>query len=387
MISTFVWMKWPTNAGYAIAPLERLFFDAAVELAQGNQQLVRFGYPDISPGSPRALPEGFTNVTQLNLLDASTGGRERAARYFSEHPTDLIIGFDMQPVHPSFRIARLRGVRSIVSYWGAPISSRMPAWRIALKRLGIRLSRSRVDGLIFESQAMADLALFGRGVPSDMIDVIPLGVDVERFRPAESDHVYRVLGLPRDRKVVVFSGHTTERKGIGTLMEAAIQLLAVRRRADVLFLVCGNKPGESEPYERMVANAGVAEWVRFAGYREDLIEIFQSAYCGVLPSSGWDSFPRSSLEMAATGLPVVASRLQGLAEAVRHQETGLLFEPRNASDLADCLERLLDDPILARQYGRQGRQRCERELTINLQRQRFMRALRRRLTASIAAAQ
>jgi glycosyltransferase involved in cell wall biosynthesis len=83
----------------------------------------------------------------------------------------------------------------------------------------------------------------------------------------------------------------------------------------------------------------------------------------------------------------VASRLQGLAEAVRHQETGLLFEPRNASDLADCLERLLDDPALARQYGRQGRQRCERELTIDLQRQRFMRALRRHLSASTAAAQ
>ena len=73
-----------------------------------------------------------------------------------------------------------------------------------------------------------------------------------------------------------------------------------------------------------------------------MLQIFQSAFCGVLPSSGWDSFTLSSVEMAATGLPIVASHLQGLAEAVQHEHTGLLFEPGSSLALANALERLLD---------------------------------------------
>ena len=110
-----------------------------------------------------------------------------------------------------------------------------------------------------------------------------------------------------------------------------------------------------------------------------LLPIFQSAFCGVIPSTGWDSFTLSSVEMAATGLPVVASRLQGLAEAVVDGQTGLLFEAGNASALADALEALLDDPARAHAYGLAGRRRSELELSLKRQQERFAAALRRRL--------
>ena len=110
-----------------------------------------------------------------------------------------------------------------------------------------------------------------------------------------------------------------------------------------------------------------------------MLQIFQSAFCGVLPSSGWDSFTLSSVEMAATGLPIVASHLQGLAEAVRHEHTGLLFEPGSALALANALERLLDRPAFAAELGRNGRTRCERELSRDLQRTRLLTAIQKHL--------
>ncbi len=110
-----------------------------------------------------------------------------------------------------------------------------------------------------------------------------------------------------------------------------------------------------------------------------MLPIFQSAFCGVIPSTGWDSFTLSSVEMAATGLPVVASRLQGLAEAVVDGQTGLLFEAGNASALADALEALLDDPARAHACGLAGRRRSELELSLKRQQERFVAALRRRL--------
>lgn len=372
-----------SNVGYAIQPLESLFYKTALEFAGGNPRLVHFGYRSFERGRPSTLPEDFVNLVTFDLINASNNDIRDLAQYAKQNRVDLVVAFDVQPVNPLFDPLRQAGVRAIVSYWGAPISSRMPFWRLAIKRLQVAVSRSRLDGLIFESQAMADLAIYGRGVPRTMIDVVPLGVDIALFKPAISDYVYRALGVPRDRRVVIYSGHMESRKGVGTLIEAAIELLATRRRCDVCFLICGNTADQSKEYERMYAGMGFDNLIRFGGYRLDLREIYPSCFCGVIPSTGWDSFPRTAVEIAASGLPVVASRLQGLPEAVLDQETGLLFEPGNAKALADCLERLLDNPDHAAELGRAGRQRCERELNIEVQQQRLRAVLLKRLGSRV----
>jgi glycosyltransferase involved in cell wall biosynthesis len=124
---------------------------------------------------------------------------------------------------------------------------------------------------------------------------------------------------------------------------------------------------------------GIDHLIHFGGYRSDLAKIYPSCYCGVIPTSGWDSYTRASLEMAASGLPVVASRIGGLPEAVVDRETGLLFEPGHAEQLADCIERLLDKPELAQTLARRGRERCEREFNLDVHRQRFFTVVQRRL--------
>jgi len=115
------------------------------------------------------------------------------------------------------------------------------------------------------------------------------------------------------------------------------------------------------------------------------VQIFQGAYCGIIPSSGWDSFTLSSVEMAACGLPIIASRLQGLAEAVLHEKTGLNFEPGNVSALADCIERMADRPAEARAFGDAGRLRASNELTLARQKAGLLRAIRRRLPANASS--
>jgi glycosyltransferase involved in cell wall biosynthesis len=379
MITCLFMSQWGANVGYAIGSLETLFYEVFLELNGGDPSRTHFSYPFLNRGPPRSLPDHFDNVFTFDLSDASAENTRRLAREISSRAVDLVLAFDMQPVHRFWGAARKAGASTLLSYWGARISDLVPAWKLLLKRVEVAWSRSRLDGLIFESQAMADYAILGRGVPSEMVDVVHLGVDLERFNPASSRHVYEELGIPPDRKVVVYAGHMQERKGIRTLVEAAIELLHRRGRRDIQFLICGNKGRESEPYERLYDGLGIDDWIRFAGYRGDMPEIFQSSLCGVIPSSVWDSFPRTSVEMAASGLPVVGSRLDGLPEAILDGKTGLLFEPRNPLDLADKLEMLLDDPDLAARCGRAGRERCERELNLDVQRRNLLTAIRRRL--------
>ena len=223
MISTLVWMKWPTNVGYAIGALEQLFFEVATELAAGDQSRVPFR---LSGPVVRAAAVAAGRVPQHHLHEHRRCVATGAGSFGNLPPglpVDFVLTFDVQPVHPAFQVMRRRGVKTIVSSWGAPISSPMPSWKLALKKAQMRLSSARADALVFEYVAMAELALNGRGVPESMIEIVPLGVDVARFRPAASDHVNRVFRIPRDRKVVVFSGHCTPRKGIATLVEAAIE--------------------------------------------------------------------------------------------------------------------------------------------------------------------
>ena len=255
----------------------------------------------------------------------------------------------------------------------------MPSWKLALKKLQIAVSLSRVDGLVFQSKAMADFAIYGRGVPPHMLDLVYTGVDISLFQPARSAYVHEALGLPRDKRVVIYAGHMEPRKGVKTLIEAAIELLHRRKRREVFFLICGNKGDESKPYEQMYAGLGIDGLIRFGGYRSDLAKIYASCFCGVIPSTGWDSFPRAPLEMAACGLPVVASRLHGLPESVLDRQTGLLFEPGNSGELADCIERLIDQPELAAEYGRRGRERCEKELNRENQMRRLCAVFLKRL--------
>ncbi len=377
-ISSLFALHTRSNTGYAIAPLERLFYEAGLELAGGDAARVHFSYRSLGGGRPATLPPSFTNILEFDFKKAGSSEISRVADYAQRNGISFALFFDIRPLHPVFRPLRQAGVHTILTYSGAPLSSRMPLWKLTLKRLKFALSRSKVDGVISESQAMADLAIYGRGLPKRMVDIVPVGVDIKLFCPAQTEYVYQVMGLPRERKVVIYAGHMEPRKGVRILIEAAIELLVQRKRSDVCFLIFGNKGDESKPFEEMYANMGIDKLIRFGGYRPDLAKIYPGCFCGVIPSTGWDSFTYSSVEEAACGLPVVASRLQGLRDAVLDGVTGLLYEPGNSTELANCLEKLLDNPMLARQYGCEGRARCERELNLESQRERFVRILRAR---------
>lgn len=369
-----------SNVGYSIEPAEALFYEVGLDLAGLEAERIHFAFKSLDGGHPRSLPKEFQNVIAYDYADQNPRNIQRLAEYVRRNEIKLVFIYDIQPINPLFKPLRKAGVGAIVSFWGAPIAFRAPLWKLALKRLQINLSRSKVDGLIFESQAMADLGIWGRGIPPRMVDVVYNGVDPSLYRPERSTYVYDALGVPRTKKVVVYAGHMEPRKGLPTLVDAAVELLHRRQRKDVCFVICGNKGDESKIYEAKYADLGVAESIRFGGYRSDLAKIYPSCFCGVIPSSGWDSFPRSPIEMAACGLPVIGARLQGLTESVLDGKTGMLFEPGNSMELADCIETLLHDPNLAQEYGRNGRKRCENELSRATQLQRLCEVCRKWLS-------
>lgn len=373
---TLVLMHTEANTGFAIAPLERTFFRVAKELAGDDSSGVHFVYPSLRHGNPRNLPPDVSSFE----CDISQGAFEshRLAQYAKANDIALVLAFDLQPTLPLYRLLRRAGVRCILSYWGAEISPHNPLWKRLVKRGLLSLSRSRVNGLIFESEAMADLARYGRGVPNRMIDVVPLGIDLTKFVATRTDYVYSQFDIPLHHKIVVYAGHMEERKGVRFLIEAAVNLLDVEGRDDLTFLLFGDRPGEKERFSDLFSTPGISKNIKFAGYRNDLHLCFPGCTVGVIPSSGWDSFPRTSIEFAASGLPLVVSRLGGLPESIVDGRTGLLAPPGNAAALAKQIAVLLDNGELAREMGQEGRRRCEECFTLDVQFERLKRVLLRR---------
>ena len=224
------------------------------------------------------------------------------------------------------------------------------------------------DHYIFESRGMAELAVKGRGIPSRRVSVVPLGVDCHRFRPdpADSQYVYESAGIPKQRRIFFYCGHMEPRKGVAVIMRAANHLSRFRQVDDWHVLLCGNKGDESVPYEKMLTDEARAH-VTFAGYRSDLDRLYRGCYAALIMSTGWDSFPRSGMEVQASGLPLFVSDLKGINESVRDGETGLVLKAGDAEALSGAMKRLLDDSEWREQLSLQARSRIENEFTISKQ--------------------
>ncbi|HEX6924571.1 MAG TPA: glycosyltransferase family 4 protein [Longimicrobiaceae bacterium] len=355
-----------SKTGYAIAPLERAFFQMAQHLVEDDTK-IHFAYRNLERGRPDTLPENFHNIVSLDIRDRSRVELGRVESYVRSHGIRTVFAFDAPVALPSYGPMRKAGVQRIISYQGAPMSSIFPRWKLALKKLEVRLQRHRPDHYIFESEAMRATAVEGRGISRDDTSVVYLGADTNRFAPRARGYAHAQFGIPGSRLLVVFSGHMEPRKGVHVLIESFVELVDRRGRENVHLLVLGNQPGQERAFENLYVGSKAEGHITFGGYRNDVADIFGSADLGAIASTGWDSFTMSSVEMALSGLPLLVSNLQGLAETVDDGVTGYTFPPGDARRLADLIELFTDNPNLRCKMGRAARRRAVERHSVETQ--------------------
>lgn len=360
-----------------MSALERTFYEVALSITTRSEN-VHFAFSDFDAGNPHSLPSDFTNTFEIDRQ------RLKSKEYFldkkamiSKLDIDLALCFDLQVRSPLVKLLRESGVKWLASYWGASMSSLNNGFKLFLKKLEVSLAKKRPDLFIFESESMRRQAMNGRGLSKSETTVIPTGVDVEKFIPNKKMRIYvhEEFDIPQSRKIAIYSGHMEARKGVWVLLQSVMELVDRYEDEHWHLLVCGNRPGEEKQFEEMVARSEAKKFVTFAGYRNDLHQIMPGCDLGLIASTGWDSFPMSALEMAACGLPLVVSRLQGLVETVSENETALLFEPGDSSQLADILHKLSEDDATLARMADCGRKRIEQSYSISHQKINLRRTL------------
>jgi len=355
----FIFIHFPPNTGYAIGKLEEVFYEMAFNLTKNNSK-IHFGYTSLlDKAPPNSLPPGFSNVVEFDSSWDDNKKFDTIYNYIIDNNIDVAFGFDQPVFLPSYAVLRKAGIKLFVSYYGSPISSINSGIKLLAKRIEVMFRKYKPDQFVFESNSCARSAIYGRGISSNRVSVIPLGIDENKYKPTEVScfYAHQTFNIPTDRKIIIFSGHINENKGIRVIINAANELINNRKRTDVHFLLLGNKNREETPFATMCSQLSVADYVTFGGYRIDTPDIYSSCYAGVLPSTKYESFGYSSLEIASSGIPIIASRLQGIIDSVADNETGFLIEPGNYLELADRIELLLNNDSIRRDMGIAARQR------------------------------
>ncbi len=338
-----IMISYEIGIGFAIGRLISVFHEMALRLT-GDPARVHFSFGKVGDDRSSALPADFRNVLEFNYRKHGPEDVARFTEYLRRNDIGLIFGLDLPVSAPCLKHARRAGVDTVVSYLGAPMSSMNHGLKLLLKRIEVALVRRyKPDHFIFESEAMRRFGVHGRGIDARATSIVHTGVDVRKFSPADDQRgVMRArFGIPADRAVVVNMGHLHRRKGVHVLMEAMEHLVSAMSRRDIHCVFLGNRPGEAEQFAGIIDAA--SSHVTFGGYQSDIPVLLNGADLGCIPSTGWDSFPMSSLEMQACGLPVIVSDLQGTPETISDGETGVVVPAGDAVRLAQTIAALVDD--------------------------------------------
>ena len=193
-------------------------------------------------------------------------------------------------------------------------------------------SLKKVDRMICVSSSLAGY-MAELGHPKDKIVVVSNGVQAIDDLPARSE--------PQDPWTIGTMALFRPRKGTEVLLNA----LAILKKESVQVRLRAVGPFETPEYENeimeQVSRLGIGEMIDWMGFQTNVNEQLRKMDLFVLPSLYGEGLPMVVLESMANAIPVVASRVEGIPEAVRDGVDGLIFEPGDAQDLADKLKQMI----------------------------------------------
>ena len=200
------------------------------------------------------------------------------------------------------------------------------------------------------------------------VEVIPNGLDLQRYKPIDRQIVRSLLNLPQNKQLVLFGAikATSDRRKGFHLLEAALQSLCQSGWQDKIELVVVGASQSGEP-------ADLGFKTHYLGKLNDdisLAQVYAAADVFVAPSLQ-DNLPNTVVEAIACGTPSVAFKIGGMPEIIEHQQNGYLAQPYEIEDLAKGIVWLLEDKEKHQKLCHQARVKAEQKFAMELQANRY----------------
>lgn len=211
---------------------------------------------------------------------------------------------------------------------------------LAIERV---LSRFTTRIIAISPSQKADLVERYHIAPADRITVLPIGLELERFRNVRASALRaefrNEIGVSADAPVVTMVGRLVPIKNHGLFLNMVARLRAVQPRAT--FLIVGDG-AERASLVALSHTLGVADRVQFLGWRSDLERVYAGSDLTVLCSTN-EGTPVCLIEALAAGCPVVATDVGGVRDVLQHGDFGRLVPANDADALAAAVAEALAD--------------------------------------------
>jgi glycosyltransferase involved in cell wall biosynthesis len=217
-------------------------------------------------------------------------------------------------------------------------------------------STYEADRVIVCSQSMKSEICDHFNLPREKVDVIPNAIEPRNYQTSSNpEEVRKRYGIGWGEKLVLCVGRLVPQKGIEYFIRAIPKI--AKQYPNAKYIIVGE--GWSRDLLEAESRAcGHADKIRFTGFAPDkeVIDLMTSADVLVVPSI-YEPFGIVALEGMATGVPVVASKVGGLAEVIEHDRTGLFVYPREPESIAWGITRILSDPDHANWLANNAREK------------------------------
>lgn len=305
----------------------------------------------------------FTTIEEHHKFDV--GAMRKLSRLLKEKEIDLISCHCYKSDLYALILSRYHKMKLISTAHG-PLASLRHFWsaqnwrvRYLYDQLDLRLLRY-FDHVLVVADSMRQ-TIAGYGVPGDKLTYVKNAIDSRYFQPEKSRaaELRGRFGLPANATVIGAVGRLNAEKDYPTFFEAARLLL--RERDDVYFTIAGGGSLE-ETLRGQLQSMGLTDRVRFLGHFHDVREVYDLLDVYVL-SSTREGLPNTVLEAMAMEVPIVATNVDGVCEAVTHDREALLVPPRAPDKLAQGIRSVLQNPALSDRRRRAARERVETEFS------------------------
>ncbi len=239
--------------------------------------------------------------------------------------------------------------------------------RVTWKRKA-RAWADREMTIVTPSRWLAECAGASSLMRERRIEVIPNGLQLDRYRPIPKSQARELLGLPQDRRLIAFgavASTSDPRKGYDLLVPALRRLSSASTVPTGVLVFGASAPERPDEF-------GMPSW--FLGELSDdvsLALVYSAADVFAAPSRQ-DNLPNTVLEALACGTPSVAFDVGGFPDLIGHLEDGFLARPFDTDDLARGLQLLVESPELREEWSRRARAKAVARFSLSLQASRYI---------------
>jgi len=223
-------------------------------------------------------------------------------------------------------------------------------------------SLSCADEVIVISKAVGQYLKETTKINENKLKTIYYGYTRKTDRLEVSENIKEKYNITKNELIIGMIGRYCQQKGHRYLIESFKKILKEVPEARLFIAGHGNNEYKKEIIE-LAKNLGVSEKIIFEGYRDDVINLMNQFDVFVLPSL-WEGFGLVFLEAMSVAKPIVATDVGPISEVVINGETGYLVEPKNFDVLAEKIIILLKDIELRNKMGLSGKERLEKQFTI-----------------------